>query len=891
MKDNQIPPFFAAEDELTESIRVDEAFPPGLASAMDFRSEQGRQTPFVQLLDALPIPALLVDHHCQVAFLNQACDKIGLDADALTGQPFSSVFDRDTDGNTAETLAKKVLRDRRPLHSEGLLEIGASRMWCRMHLRSLKTGLKRSVLVLLEDLTSERKQFLASRKRSKELRKAHDELEERVQERTIELAKAVESLRGEIEERRKAELRARTSEEKYRELAELLPQIVYEINPRGNFTFINRHGLNVLGYAPEDLERGISALQVFVPEERSRVAASLKGFMQGMKPTANEFTALRKDGTSFPVMAYASPIVRDNRVLGLRGVCVDITDRKLTEQALRESEQHYRLLTECSLAGICIVQDQVAVHVNDRFCEITGLTPEEIIGKDPWEPVHAEDRGKIGKGAAAGAGSIGPAAPYELRFLRKNGETKWLEALDVVIHRHGKDALLVNVADITERKLSEEMLLSTLAQLKTRDEATTEELLKTTGRLNDEILQRIRIEDALDESERRYRTLVETAKDIIWTVDLNLRFAYVSPAITRMLGYTPEKAMAMDPLDIVTHGSRERMRRAFSQELLVADEETGELFSSRSEEIEYQHKDGTVLWMEVTLTWLRGPDNSPLGLLGISRDITHRKEAEDNLQKALATAAQLRDEAEAANRAKGDFLASMSHELRTPLNAIIGFSEILQDETFGQLSKRQMRYVNHILNSGRHLLDVINDILDLAKIESGKMSLQVSRVNMRRLLEHSLVMIKEKAFRHRLRVSLHVDHDLTHGDILGDELKLKQIVFNLLSNAAKFTPDGGAITISATSEKGNVVVKVADTGIGVQPGDRERIFGAFEQVDSSYSRAQHGTGLGLALTRRMVALHEGKIWVESDGEGKGSTFVVQIPYIPPASGEQSLVPL
>ncbi len=664
---------------------------------------------------------------------------------------------------------------------------------------------------------------------------------------------------------------------------------MYEIDIRGYFAFINRSGLEVLGYTSADLAQGLRALQVFSPEDRSRAMAVLKSVMHGNKAAGDEFTAVRKDGTTFPVMLYSAPIVRDGRVLGARGVCVDITDRKLSEQALLENAQHYRLLTERSLTGICIVQDDVALYVNDRYCGITGYSREQIIGKSLWEIVHPEDAGKIRTEVVTNGDRPEQVFPYELRFICRSGETKWLEALHVVISHQGRPALLVNIADITARKQAEESLRTTLAQLTTRDEATTEELLKTTGRLNREIFERIRIEDALDESERRYRTLVETAKDIIWTVDLNLRFTYVSSAVTRMLGYTPEEALLMAPLEMVAVGSREAMRQAFAQELLLANEESGEIFSSRSVEIEYQQKDGSARWMEVTLTWLRGPENSPLGLLGISRDMTHRKEAEEVLQKALTTAAQLRDEAEAANRAKGDFLASMSHELRTPLNAIIGFSEVLEDQTFGDLNSRQLRYVDHVLTSGRHLLQVINDILDLAKIESGKMALQISRVNVRRVLENSMVMIKEKAFKHHLRVSLHVDSELTCRDILADELKLKQIMFNLLSNAAKFTPDGGAIKVEAAADEGNVSVRVSDTGIGVEPKDRERIFGTFEQVDSSYSRAQQGTGLGLSLTRRMVELHNGKIWAESDGEGKGSTFVLVIPLVPAEADEQEPV--
>jgi signal transduction histidine kinase/CheY-like chemotaxis protein len=254
----------------------------------------------------------------------------------------------------------------------------------------------------------------------------------------------------------------------------------------------------------------------------------------------------------------------------------------------------------------------------------------------------------------------------------------------------------------------------------------------------------------------------------------------------------------------------------------------------------------------------------------LQSEVEERKRAGQELQKA-------KEAAESANRTKSAFLANMSHELRTPLNAIIGFSEILIDKQFGPLNDKQFRFVGHILDSGRHLLQLINDILDLTKVDSGKMQLQLSNVNLMQLLKNSLVMIKDKALKHGLKIGLCVSDELRESEIEVDEVKFKQIMFNLLANAAKFTPDGGAIHVEADTDGTQLVISVSDTGIGVRTEDQDRVFSEFVQADSSLGRQQEGTGLGLALTSRLVQMHEGRIWVESDGEDQGSSFVFELP--------------
>ena len=413
---------------------------------------------------------------------------------------------------------------------------------------------------------------------------------------------------------------------------------------------------------------------------------------------------------------------------------------------------------------------------------------------------------------------------YEKRYVHKDGHDVWVD---------------VNVSMVRDAK---------------------GEILYSIGSMHD-ITERKRAEAALKESEERFRAGFEHAAAGIATVDRDGRFLSVNPAFCVMHGYSEEELLAMGPVDVI-HPDEHANDEASLQRLWK-----GEVESLRRE-IRFLHKDGHDGWADAVISMVRDAQGEPLYIFGQIQDITERKRAEEELLIATKVA-------EDASQAKSQFLTSMSHELRTPLNAVLGFGQLLKSSTKGVLNDNQRGHVDHILDGGEHLLNLINQVLDLSKIEAGATEIFVEDVEVADIFEECLVLIEPLAEKYDARV---VVEGANHGTtaVRADYTRLKQVMLNLLSNAVKYNRSGGtAILECAKGGRGMARLSVSDTGPGIAKDKQEQLFKPFSRLGAELSNIE-GTGVGLILTKQLVKLMGGHIGLQSE-EGKGSTFWIEIP--------------
>jgi PAS domain S-box-containing protein len=391
----------------------------------------------------------------------------------------------------------------------------------------------------------------------------------------------------------------------------------------------------------------------------------------------------------------------------------------------------------------------------------------------------------------------------------------------------------------------------------------------THEQLEARVLERSRALDALRESEASYRAIVEVALDCIITIDAAGRVVEFNPAAEQTFGYKKRDVVGRELAElIVPPAQREAHRKGLARYFATGE---GTLIG-RLIELTAMRSDGTQFPIEIALSAVSS--DGPPTVTGVARNITERKRMEEIRRKNRAIEEQHRRSVE-ANRLKSEFLANMSHELRTPLNAIIGFADLMHQGKVGPVSAEHEEYLGDILTSSRHLLQLINDVLDLAKVESGRMDFRPESVDLAKLVDGVRDVLRGLAASKHLRVDTQVSPEVATAVV--DPVRVKQILYNYLSNAIKFTPDGGQIHVRITPEGPDLFrIDVQDTGIGIPADDLGKLFLEFQQLDASAGKKYQGTGLGLALTKRLAEAHGGRVDVRST-PGEGSTFSVILP--------------
>ena len=443
---------------------------------------------------------------------------------------------------------------------------------------------------------------------------------------------------------------------------------------------------------------------------------------------------------------------------------------------------------------------------------------------------------------------------FEVARKHKSGQKIIVSlSLSPIVDASGTIIGIAKIArDITERKVAEDMIAGNELRLRTLAEQEASARAEAIA-------------------ERRFRELIENAPDAILQVDAAGAIVIANRTAETMFGYSREELMGNGVDLLVPEANRARHaghRKAFASAGMTRPMGQGlDLFARR--------KDGTQFPVEISLSAAK--TDSGVNVTAVIRDVTERKQAEQRvraLQESYMAELEVRQrEAERLNRLKSEFMASISHELRTPLHTIIGFAELLGEEAEGPLSEKQRRFLHHIQGDSEHLLGLINDVLDLSRIEAGGLNLHTESLSLRTIVSEAVNSIRPYADSRSVAVRERGDFDIY---VSADPMRLRQILYNLLSNGAKFTEEGGEVWVDAVVEGTAVRITVADTGLGIPPEECIRIFDKFYQVGFTPVGVREGTGLGLAICKQLVEMQGGKIWVESEPK-KGSRFHFTLP--------------
>jgi len=745
-----------------------------------------------------------------------------------------------------------------------------------------------------------------------------------------------------------AEKELRERERAFSSLVSNLPGFAYRCANDKNWTmlFISDGCAEITGYKPEDFinNKLLAFNDIIHPDFQDEIWEKIQSAIETKSAYEFEYQITNSNGTLLWVWERGRGVFAENGELKfMEGFISDISERKRAEKALKESEDKFRNLADSSPAVIGIYQDEYWVYVNPSAEKMSGFSLDELYEKKYWEIVAPEYRSLIVKNGQKRLSGDGTPSSYEFKICNKDGVEKWAYLSGSSITYNGRPAGIISIIDISEKKKAENdiqeerKLLRTLIDnlpdpIYVKDqycrkmianyadvenigcESEADVIGKTDlelfsgeiglrGHLDDlRVIQRgesvLNRQEAFYNAEGKKRWLltskipifdndgnasglvgigrditeiknaeeqilklsmsIEQSPSTIVITDVDGNIEYVNPKFSEVTGYSAEEAFGQNPRILKSGEMADEVYKEMWDTIGAGEVWRGELQNRK--------KNGELFWEWVTLASIKNEDGDIINYVAIKEDISVRKQMEAELLVA-------KNKAEESDRLKSAFLANMSHEIRTPLNSIIGFSELLADSHFEIEQKDE--FIGHIINNGNSLLSIISDIMDISKMESGMVSIRTKEVQVFKIVseirKQFLVRFEEKGIDFQIEYA----KELESVQVLADPERLNQIFNNLVSNALKFTTQG--FVLLKYYRVGEILqFQVKDTGIGIPTAFHTKIFDRFSQVEASNSRRYGGNGLGLAITKNLIELMGGRIWLESEPE-VGTSFYFTLP--------------
>jgi PAS domain S-box-containing protein len=624
-----------------------------------------------------------------------------------------------------------------------------------------------------------------------------------------------------ISERKEAAQKLIESEKKYKDLANSLPEVIFELDSNFKLTYTNAIASQIFGYSHKDFKKGLNVFHFIVEEDRDEVIRNLSLIFRGKTVDPIIMQLKKKDGTIFYGSLNVTPIYKGTNIIGMRSIIHDVTEMVKAEERIKESEEQFRTISEQSLMGISIIQDEKIKYVNQTLANILGYSVSDILSWLPGEffkTIHPEDKKKVIKFATKIDNQDDPNVQYyEARGIHSDGSTIWLEIYNKSITFQNKPGYLVSYIDITEKKKAKE---------------------------------------ELRHSEEKYRFLFEKSPVSILLINKKGKIEDCNPALEKLLKYERSELIGKN------YSALPFMPSKYLPVLLKRFKQISDGESTPSIDLQLIKKDGSLIWVNYESSLVKMGDKTYIMVMG--HDISDTKELEIKLKEL--------------NEMRKEFIDRASHELKTPITTVYGAYQLLDIMNKEQFNLEQLELLDMAFSGTKRIKKLVDDLLDVSLMESKTFRLKKRKTNLCDLIQNCIKEMKYFSNRRNHEIIVDIQPDVIL-DI--DESRIELVLTNLISNAIKYTPSNGKIQIKMQSDGKIAQIKISDSGVGLSSEEIKYLFKKFSTIESPLKKDLNmdlgSTGLGLFISKEIIKLHQGEIWAESEGKGNGSTFIVKIP--------------